>query len=184
MDGAASYVAAGSVLALAGDDAVAQVTLPFPVALYGGSYSTAWVDTNGVVSFVDPGGPSVSWGTHIPSVGRPDAAVFPFWDDLDIDGSASVRTATTGSAPNRQFVVEWRNARFYSSSDRITAEVIFSEATGEISFVYTNLAASALGQGSSAVVGIENADGAVGFEYSYHQGVLSSDHGVTFRPPA
>ena len=34
-----------------GDDAFQQISTPFPVKLYGGSYSTAWVDTNGLVSF-------------------------------------------------------------------------------------------------------------------------------------
>jgi hypothetical protein len=36
------------------DDWYTQISLPFPVTLYGQTYSTGWVDTNGVVSFVAP----------------------------------------------------------------------------------------------------------------------------------
>ena len=52
----------------------------------------------------------------IPSTGGEAAAnlaVYPFWEDFIVDGSASVRTATTGTAPNRKFIVEWRNIVFY-----------------------------------------------------------------------
>jgi hypothetical protein len=184
-EGAQSYLAAGTVLALTGDDNIKQVTLPFPVRLYGTSYSTAWVDTNGVVSLVNPGGSAVNWNTHLPGTAAPNAAVYPFWDDFFIDSAASIRTATVGTAPNRSYVVEWRNAAFYSNrSARVTAEVIFTETTGEITFVYTGIDPTAMEQGSTAVVGIENSAGTVGFEYSYHLTVLRTGNGVTFRPPA
>jgi hypothetical protein len=50
------FVAADqTVLTLTGDDNIQQVTLPAPVTLYGQTYTTAWIDTNGKVSFVNPG---------------------------------------------------------------------------------------------------------------------------------
>ncbi|GAB3814851.1 PQQ-dependent sugar dehydrogenase [Micromonospora zhanjiangensis] len=48
-----------TVLPLTGDDAIIKVTLPFPVRFYGQSYTSAWVDINGKLSFTDPGR---SWG--------------------------------------------------------------------------------------------------------------------------
>jgi hypothetical protein len=184
VDGAVPYVAAGTVLSLTGDDNISQVTLPFPVKLYGTSYTTAWVDTNGVLSFANPGRSAVTWNTHIPNTGQPNAAVFPFWDDFVIDAQASIRTAVTGTAPNRQYVVEWRNATFYSNSTaRVTAEVQFAESTGAISYAYQGVDADVMEQGNTAVIGLENPAGTVGFEYSYHQAVLRTGNGVTFRPP-
>src|SRR5262249_45271778 len=150
--------------------------------LYGTSYSSAWVDTNGAVEFVNPGSSATAWGTHIPSTAAPNAVVFPFWDDFVIDSSASIRTATTGTAPNRSYIVEWRNATLWSDrSTRVTAEVIFSETTNQITFVYTNLTANSMGQGGTAVIGLENATGTVGFEYSFHTAVLRNGWSVTFR---
>src|SRR5262249_47520677 len=75
-----TYVAATTVVSLAGDDAIAAVSTPFPVRYYGGTYSTAWLDTNGVIAFTNPGGSSVTWNSHVPSEGSPHNAVFPFWD--------------------------------------------------------------------------------------------------------
>ncbi len=184
-DGPATYVAAPTVLALTGDDAIKQITVPFAVTLYGTSYTTAWVDTNGVVSFASPGGSAVAWDTHIPGTAKPNAALYPFWDDLVIDSSASIRTGTTGTAPNRQFIIEWRNAAIFSDrSTRVTFELILTENSGTIAVVYTNMSGTNMGHGSTAVIGIENAAGTVAFEYSYHQAIITSGRGVTFRPPS
>ena len=43
---------------------VRQLTFPFPVTLYGQSYTTGWVDTNGVLSLVNPNGFHAVNGTH------------------------------------------------------------------------------------------------------------------------
>jgi hypothetical protein len=40
-----------------GDDEIAPLTLPFPVPFYGTTYPTAWVDTNGQLTFADQGQP-------------------------------------------------------------------------------------------------------------------------------
>jgi hypothetical protein len=45
------FLNADTVLPLTGDNAVAQVTLPFPITLYGAAYTSAWVHTNGKLSF-------------------------------------------------------------------------------------------------------------------------------------
>src|SRR5206468_4688390 len=103
---ASSYVAADAVLALTGDDDSVAVTLPFPFTLYGKTYTTANVATNGNLNFLAPS--TAFTNTAIPDPGEPNAAVYGFWDDLFIDADGSVRTQTVGTAPNRQFIVEWR----------------------------------------------------------------------------
>jgi hypothetical protein len=178
--------AEGSVLSLTGDDAYTQIALPFPVALYGQSYSTGWVDTNGLVTFIDPGEPSPdAW--PIPSVDspqEPNAAVYPFWHDWVVDADASVRTATVGSAPNRQFVVEWRNVYSYEDpTTRVSFEVVFDEAGG-LSFAYTDIDGTFLELGGGATIGIENADGSVALQYTYRQPVLRPGLGLRFTPPS
>ncbi|WP_432986490.1 PQQ-dependent sugar dehydrogenase [Dactylosporangium sp. CA-233914] len=175
-----------TVLTLTGDDSYQQITLPFPVKLYGTTYTTAWVDTNGVVTFVQPTGSA--WNhTAIPSAaatGKANAAVYPFWEDLNIDASASVRTAVTGSAPNRQFVVEWRDAQFFEAANtRASFEVIFFE-NGDIAVAWTDIDGTTYEQGASATVGIENADGTIALQYSLDQPVLRNGQGVLFHPPA
>jgi glucose/arabinose dehydrogenase/PKD repeat protein len=174
-----------TVLSLTGDDAYQQITLPWPVKLYGGSYSTAWVDTNGVMTFATPNGAAWNHGSipSAPAANKSNLAVYPFWDDLIVDASASVRTASSGTAPNRRFTVEWRNVRFFTdSATRITFEVIFDE-NGTITFTYNDISTAPLEQGSDATVGIENAAGTVALQYSLNTPVLRSGTGVTFTPP-
>ncbi|WP_344616146.1 PQQ-dependent sugar dehydrogenase [Dactylosporangium salmoneum] len=175
-----------TVLTLTGDDNYQQVTLPFPVKFYGTTYTSAWVDTNGVVSFVQPSGSA--WNhSAIPSAaasGKANGAIYPFWEDLNIDASASVRTAVTGSAPNRQFVIEWRNAQFFEAAGvRASFEVIFSE-NGDIAVAWADVDGTTYEQGGAATVGIENQAGTVALQYSLNQPVLRNGNGVLFHPPA
>jgi glucose/arabinose dehydrogenase len=184
--GPAAFVPADqTVLTLAGDDNYQQITMPFPVKLYGGSYSTAWVDTNGVIQFVAPMGSAWNHGAipSLPAANKANLAAYPFWDDFVVDASSSVRTAVTGTSPNRRFNVEWRNVRFYTNaSTRVTFEVIFDE-NGTISFNYAGLDPVAIEQGGEATVGIENGDGTVALAYSYNQPNLRSGDQVQFVPP-
>lgn len=182
---AVAYVPANTtVLPVTGDDAYTSVALPFPVNLYGQSYSTGWVDSNGVVSFVDPGEPSPdAWPIPSPaSPEEPNAALYPLWHDWVVDSNASVRTAVRGSAPNRQFVIEWRNVHsFEDPLTRITFQAILDEAGG-YSFAYTDNDGTFLERGGAATVGIENADGTSAIQYTHRQPVLRPGLGLRFDP--
>ncbi|MGI5244863.1 PQQ-dependent sugar dehydrogenase [Dactylosporangium sp. CA-139066] len=185
--GARTFIRADqTVLTLNGDDATQQITLPFPVKFYGTSYTSCWADTNGVLTFVSPGGSAWNHGA-IPSAaagGKANAAIYPLWDDLLIDSSASVRTSLTGTAPNRQFVVEWRNVRFYdNASARMSFEIVFTE-NGDFAVNWTDIDGTTFEQGGSATVGIENQAGTVALQYSLNQPSLRSGNGVLFHPPA
>ena len=63
--------------------------------------------------------------------------VSAYWDDLTMTKSGDgIYTTTTGTAPNRQFVVEYRAHYYATATVAANFETIFSEATGQISFVY------------------------------------------------
>ncbi|MGI5146328.1 carboxypeptidase regulatory-like domain-containing protein [Plantactinospora sp. CA-294935] len=174
-----------TVLPLTGDDAYTQTNLPFPISLYGQAYTTGWIDTNGLVTFVNPGEPSPdAWPIPSPdSPEEPNAAVYPFWHDWVVDASASVRTTTRGSAPNREYVVEWRNVHsFEDPLTRITFQVIFHEAGG-YSIAYTDHDGTFLEQGGGATIGIENAEGTRALQYTYRQPVLRPGLGLRITPP-
>ena len=181
-----TYTAANTtVLPITGDEAYGSVALPFPVTHYGHTSSTAWVDSNGLLAFTDPGEPS-SDAWPIPSVRNPEEpndAIYPFWHDWVVDSSASVRTATRGTAPNRQFVVEWRNVASYESpTTRMTFQAILDEAGG-YSFAYADSDGTFLERGGGATIGIENADGTVALQYTYRQPVLRPGLGIRINKP-
>jgi hypothetical protein len=174
-----SYVQANTVLSLTGDDAATAVTLPFTFNFYGTNYNTAYVSTNGFLNFAASNS-SFSNAT-IPSTGVPNAAIYPFWDDLNVDSTASVRTQLLGTAPNRQFVIEWRNVHFYGDTTRrVDFEVILNE-NGQILTQYRNLAADGREQGNSATVGVENAAGTTALQFSSNAPSLSSNLAIRYR---
>jgi RHS repeat-associated protein len=175
-----AYVNGTATLPITGDDAVGQITLPFPITFYGQTYSTAWVDTNGMLSFVNPNGSHPDDIVPLPNSADPNAAVYVFAQDMVVDGSAAIRTATLGVAPNRQFLVEWNNPYQYGfASRRQNAEVLFNETAGAVTFNYSGID-NAYEQGSGALVGIENADGTIATQHSFHTPSLNNDTAVVF----
>lgn len=124
-----------------GDDAVADVGLPFPVTIGGISKAKAFVSTNGNLQFVDALGATktIFSNTCLPAAAIPQM-VAPYWDDLDTQTSISsglgVYTATTGTAPHRTFVVEWRAAKHNDTTKRLNFEVLLHEDSPVVSFLY------------------------------------------------
>jgi hypothetical protein len=164
------YIEGTTPLALSGDDNFTSVGLPFAFSLYGQTYNTAYVCTNGYVNFLV--GNCIFTNTSIPSGAAPNAALYPYWDDLFLDGLSSMWTSTL-SSPNR-FVIEWRNAAYFGDfSRRVDFEVILYE-NGQILTEYRNIADDARERGSSATLGLENGDGSVAFQYSSNEAVIGS----------
>lgn len=167
---ARTYTPASTVFPLTGDDNDASLNTPFPLRLYGQTYSTVWVNTNGWIAFRDLS--QWPWGE-----------VDVFDDDLLVDASAAIRTSTTGTAPNRQFTIEWSNVTFATdTSQRFDAEVIFNEANGDITTDYRNLDTDAE-KGANAVVGVEDANqDQQSTHYLDHEVKLANNTAVTLHP--
>jgi hypothetical protein len=169
-----------TVLPLTGNLAQLPVTLPFPVPYYGLNYTKIWVDTDGYLSFVDPG-PSAASGS-IPNATKPNGVVAPFWTFMTIDSQSGVRTATLGTAPNRAFVVEWRNVGLFGlANERMSFEAILGE-NGDITFNYSGLDDNSK-RGGSATVGVENTDGTVGMGYLRNEPLLANNTAIVFKYP-
>jgi hypothetical protein len=102
-----------------------------------------------------------------------------------LDGNSGTFTQTLGSAPNRRFVIEWRNASFFPCcGNRVDFELVLQE-NGQILTQYRNIDTS-IGQeqGNSATIGIENAAGDDAFQYSFHEAAIeSSDFAIRYRIP-
>jgi Carboxypeptidase regulatory-like domain/Malectin domain len=164
------YIEGDTPFPLSGDDSFAPVTLPFPFSFYGQTYTSGNVCTNGFITFGTGTCPFTNSG--IPSTGAPNAAIYPFWDDMFIDASSSMWTRTL-SNPTR-FVIEWRNATFFNNrTPRIDFEVILYE-NGQILTEYRNIDASGQEEGNSATIGIENADGTDALQYSLNEAAIGS----------
>ena len=174
------YVEAGTVVPLAGDDVSTTVDLPFSFPFYGQSYASAHVASNGYLNFEARNASYAN--TAIPNTDAPNAAVYPFWDDFNMEGAATVRTETIGTAPNRRFVIEWRDVAFLDTTNAVDFQVVLHE-DGRIVTNYRNLGANGREQGNSATVGLENAGGTVALQFSFNEPVLRDQRAILFRPP-
>lgn len=172
-----------NVTGLTGDDAVKAVSLPFSFPFYGAQRTSAFVSTNGFLSFTTPS--TAFANTAIPIAGGPDAAIYAFWDDLVIDGSAAVSTTLSGVAPFRIFIVSWDEARIRAGAgnDRVTFQIRLFE-DGAVEIGYSGINGTPLSEGSSATMGIENDNGSVGVQESLDQQHLLpvSDSAVRYEP--
>jgi protocatechuate 3,4-dioxygenase beta subunit len=147
-----AYQEAETVVPLSGDDVATSVDLPFPFGFYGETYNRVHVCSNGLIEFSGPTTTSCPFSNvSIPNTARPNGAVYPFWDDLFVDASASVRADVRGTAPERSFVIEFRNLRFFGDTTRrIDFNVVLHE-NGDVLTQYRNLDADGREQGSRAL---------------------------------
>jgi len=133
------------------DDGNATVSLPFPVNFFHVNYSTCIVCTNGFLTF---GSGTLEWqNTAFPATTPSYAgqsmngAICAYWDDEVVGpqytstNQGTVKTWTTGSAPDRHFVVSWEAIYNYGTTGAdgggpMTFQVQFYELSKSIVIAY------------------------------------------------
>ena len=171
--------AAGSNAGTFSSGTKATITLPFDFTLYGTNSTSMTICAqlgeigSGVGCEATLVNPSL---LPKPSVNHP--AFFPFWDKMKFGlavndqapadsiktaGRVCYETVPGTTAPNRIFVIEWRNMDFTAAPDTgssLDFETYLYEGTGEIDVYYYNMAAGDGGvsgreSGSQAWVGLQ-----------------------------
>ena len=183
----AAFEEAGTIQPITGTSGVGAVAIPFPFTFYGETYSSVYVCANGFVEFAGPATTNCSSANGtIPGTGRPNGAVYPFWDDLVVDALASIRTELKGAAPDRRFVVEFRNVHISgNTAQRLDFNVVLFE-DGQVLTQYRNLAAVDRERGNSATLGLEMHTGTVALMYALNLAILPAEPAVTtirYVPP-
>jgi hypothetical protein len=118
------------------DDCATTITFPFPVTLYGYTFTTANASANGALYLT---GTSDSTNGCLalpdPDFGR---AIFPFQGGLLTnnpepgcagypDATCGIFTSVTGTEPNQQFNIEWRAVLASDPTSPANFEVVFYE---------------------------------------------------------
>ena len=180
------------------DDRTIVMHLPFTFRFYGDEYDSVWVSTNGIIAF-DGEDADEFTNSSIPSLYTPNNFVAPLWDDqkypdtswTDVPYLPSCYMVSGGTAPNRWVAFIWYNwYRLGFYGDPWTYEVILyenPEGDGQIAFQYLDVVLadsegvdSSYSWGGSATVGIENADGSDGLEYSYNETAVRDSMRIEF----
>jgi hypothetical protein len=156
----------------------------FNFTYFGNTYTQFYVSSNGLVSF--EAGYDDPLNVSIPDVALPNNFIAAFWDDLAIDPSGNILYTTIGAAPNRKLIVQFRNMGFYGGPVYMgTFSVILYETSGSIQVQYRIivLKSATRPHGESATIGIENADGSAGVEYSFdNPSAITSEQAISFNP--
>jgi hypothetical protein len=120
----------------------AAITLPFAFTFFGTSETEVFAGTAGTMGF---GAPSLFYSQQ-PDCSAPSpftnyASVVAFGDSNLYTGTNGVCYATTGTAPNRQFVMTWKQATYANDpGSMLTFSIQLTETTNTIDLVYQTAA--------------------------------------------
>jgi hypothetical protein len=90
------------------------------------------------------------------------------------------------TAPDRRFVIEFRNVHFFNDDTRRIDFNIVLYKNGESVTQYSNIADDGRERGDSATIGIENETGTDAFRLSFNEAVLGIEPAVAsvrYVPP-
>lgn len=143
-----------------------QILLPFGFTYAGQTFTNVYVSSNGFIRFSTPDGSGWEYpGQPFPSVSGPNGGVVGgYWEDLDPQ-SGDVFYQTIGTAPNRTFVIQFKNVPYCCGATPDTNfEFKLFEGSNNVEVHYGNFdLGNANGEEASA--GVENLDGTAGTQY-------------------
>ncbi|HSX05252.1 MAG TPA: choice-of-anchor U domain-containing protein [Candidatus Saccharimonadales bacterium] len=158
------------------------VDIGFTFNFYGTNYTTADINTNGVLMFNEQN--SAYSNTDLPT-STYGPAVMAFWDDLITDNfsARSIYYKTVGSPGSRKFIVQWTNMSFCCSVGvpMGTFQAILYEGSNKIQLQYRDLVDNTRAQGDSATIGL-NKDSETANKYSYGTAVLNAPMAISYTP--
>jgi hypothetical protein len=152
------------------DDCVTgQINIGFPFNFFGNTYTTAVVQSNGILGF----GPTFNFtgfsSFAIPAAGTPNNYIAGVFADIDIRFGGTIKYQTIGTAPNRQFVVSYNNVVPYNAgtgagTGTASFQIVLNE-TGSFQIIIKQFSANwnASSSGALATSGAENISGTFAF---------------------
>jgi len=159
------------------------VDIGFYFDFYGVAYSQLYIQSNGAISF--DGGLLADSSGPLPVEVAPELLVAAFWDDLAPvpNYSSWFYTELVGTAPNRQFIIQWDGIPHASNANLAFGfQIILEESTDTILVQYQYVSAqdADVGYGGGASTGIQG--GAAGYlQYTLWEQVIADNSAVLYR---
>jgi subtilase family serine protease len=117
------------------DGSVGPIQLPFPVPVYGNTYTQFWINNNGNVTFT---GPLSDYTAFAFPNNRGIVIVAPFFADVDTRPAASGKVHYR--ATNDYIVVTWNNVGYYNQrADKLNRFQLIITRDGYAGFSYANM---------------------------------------------
>ena len=177
------------------DDAAVTIALPsgWTSSLYGVAVTSLSASTNGMLT-ANGTAATVFDNTALPgAVGGTNPTLFPYWDDMIMTtarfAGAGIYVNTTGTAPNRQLIIEWRAQHFSNvAADGQTYNyaVVLNEGSSQFRYVYvqTGMGGTVVNaNGASATVGVQRQATGPFTQHSFNQPVITAGLTLTATLP-
>ncbi len=172
------------------DDFVVAIPLPagWASTVYGLAVTSLSATTNGNMR-VNGAAATTFTNTALPAAqGGTNPTLLPWWDDLDMDAldvtGGGIFTNTIGSAPNRQFYVEWRAQHFSETINgpiTINFAIMLTEGSDVVRYIYALTGNGTTANGASATVGIQREQTGTNFsQFSFNTASLSPGLQITY----
>ncbi|HEV8538978.1 MAG TPA: T9SS type A sorting domain-containing protein, partial [Bacteroidota bacterium] len=189
-----------------GDDRQAAIPLPFRLTYDGHTYDSLQLSTNGWIELgtgtsgslyglstpaqIGPAGASNNG--RLGTIQRPTKALGPWWEDLSTGFSGTIGEVsykTLDSAPNRIFVVQWKNMLAFFDSTTTTTRINFQlrlyETSNVIEYHYGPVIAGTFGgSGAGASLGLKDH---IGGDYHFYDiarnGTAAAADVITYLNP-
>jgi gliding motility-associated-like protein len=159
-------------ITLTDDSYSPAVNIGFPFSFYGTNYNQCVIGSNGVVSFdLTNANGYCAWalnGTPLPSatVNEANNAIMPAYHDINPSAFASpngeIMYQTFGTAPNRQFVILYKDILAFGGGGECTYMGLILNETSNVIELHLGFKPIATGwNGGLAIQGVQNAPGTV-----------------------
>jgi hypothetical protein len=135
------------------------VALPFTFNFFGNNYNSIRIGSNLLVGFTDA--VTASQNRTIPNVAFPDNIIAAAWDAHDIDAGSTIKYFTTGTSPNRIFVIDYDAVPRDGGAYDNTVQIQLHETSNIIEIHSTSVLFATGGNFGSQ--GIENSTASLGY---------------------
>lgn len=137
-----------------------NISLPFTFRFYGNTFNAVNISTNGWIGLGSSNSTATGYGVNLPNSFAPNDVIHAITCDLTFAGASNpavLQYFQVGTAPNRKFVVDYSNIRFFSGPATADVQVVLHETTNVIEIHTTSCTNTAV----TKAQGIENSTGTV-----------------------
>ncbi|MBI4727834.1 T9SS type A sorting domain-containing protein [candidate division TA06 bacterium] len=164
----------------AADDKSWLVALPQSFRFYGQIYDSVYICTNGFASFTSPDSTPLCPDITLPNPVPPNAALAPFWNDMDLGAAEKGQLYFYNDASSRRFIMEWDSAIRWGGSNRYSFQLVLCYDDSSVAFNYRT-AGPGWQTDNNTGIGIEDQAGGAGLQIS--QSLLKDNYAVKFCNP-
>jgi subtilisin family serine protease len=161
-----------TAVALTDDSATPAITIPFTFRLFSGNYNQIYIGSNGLITLGSSLGATSYSNVAIPNTATPNAAIYPYWDDLNPTQGGAIRHGAVSGG----YVVSYEGVPHFSDAASGLHFQVLLMQNGEVRFQYKDIKpTTSYGAGKSATVGLEDSTGTVAKQHSLNGSALLSN---------